>query len=357
MKESFDQIVAGDGENVIESILGGVEAGFCIDADDPNSSGFLSSKAWSATPLPARHLIDMESYHHVIDGKRVTSMVSQLGCPMSCRFCSGRDSGMLRRMRTRPAKDVLDEMRFVMTTYPWVEGFMFMDDEVNINKEMPELMRGIAKLQKEMGVTFANRAFVKAELFTQEQADLMREAGFRRILCGFESASPRILKNIQKNATVDDNYRMLQCAKRAGLETKALMSIGHPGESAGTVRNIIDWLIDAKPEDFDLTIITPYPGSPYFDDSVKVANNVWMFETNGDRLYMVDLDYAQVADYYKGKFGEYRSYVFTDALSADEIVELRDDGEREVRTTLGIPFYSGEARIEHSFGTLPQVLA
>ena len=52
------------------------------------------------------------------------------------------------------------------------------------------------------------------------------------ILIGFESGSPRILRNINKKATVDDNTRAVEAAHRAGLKVKALMSIGHPGESA-----------------------------------------------------------------------------------------------------------------------------
>ena len=59
----------------------------------------------------------------------------------------------------------------------------------------------------------------------------MSEAGFRWILTGFESGSPRILRNINKRATMQENTRCVEIARRHNLKVKALMSIGHPGES------------------------------------------------------------------------------------------------------------------------------
>jgi hypothetical protein len=59
------------------------------------------------------------------------------------------------------------------------------------------------------------------------------------------------------------------------------------------------------------------------------------------------------ADYYKGDpNGGYKSFVFTDHLSAEKLVELRDMVERDVRATLGIPFNPGAPalRYEHSMG-------
>jgi hypothetical protein len=65
------------------------------------------------------------------------------------------------------------------------------------------------------------------------------------------------------------------------------------------------------------------------------------------------VDYTEVADYYKGDpDGGYKAYVYTDALSATELVELRNMVEREVRGALKIPFNAGAAarRFEHSMG-------
>ena len=102
----------------------------------------------------------------------------------------------------------------------------------------------ITDTQQKLGVEFRLRGFIKAELFTDEQAAAMYAAGFRWILVGFESGHPRILENIRKKAARDDNTRCMDIARRHNLKVKALMSIGHPGESEETIRATRDWLVE-----------------------------------------------------------------------------------------------------------------
>jgi hypothetical protein len=117
---------------------------------------------------------------------------------------------------------------------------------------------------------------------------------------------------------------------------KALMSCGHPGESRGTILNIKQWLIDKKVDDFDLTIITPYPGSPYFDFATHVDGDIWQYVSpyTKDKLYSVNVDYTSTPHYYKGIPGNYTSYVYTNYLTSKDMTILRDEVEQEVRKKL-----------------------
>jgi radical SAM superfamily enzyme YgiQ (UPF0313 family) len=186
----------------------------------------------------------------------------------------------------------------------------------------------------------------------------MYDAGFRWILTGFESGSPKILENINKKATREDNTSCVEIAHKHGLKVKALMSVGHPGESEQTVFETRDWLLETQPDDFDLTIITCYPGTPYYDLAVPEGQDgVWVYTypKTGDRLYQLEVDYTKVADYYKGNIdGGYKAYVYTDELSPEDLVALREQVERDVRGKLGIPFNQGAPGItyEHSMGQM-----
>ena len=76
--------------------------------------------------------------------------------------------------------------------------------------------------------------------------------------------------------------------------------------------------MDVEPEEFDCTVITTYPGSPYFDDA-KLIDGTYVYEdkSNGDRLYQSSINYLKELDYYKGDpDGGYVSYVWTDHISA-----------------------------------------
>ena len=356
LTKNFDVVVSGDGEAAIHVAIEPQVSGI-IDADIPGTDLFLTNETLDHTPWPARHLVDASSYHYSIDGREAMSLICQLGCPFGCGFCGGRESAMLRRVRTRSSANVVAEMAHLHETYG-VTGFMLYDDELNVNPKMVELMDLIHEEQAKRKVDFSLRGFIKSQLFTDAQAASMAKAGFKWILVGFESGSPRILENIEKKATVEQNSRCMAIARRHGLKVKALMSVGHPGESAQTIQETEDWLLKERPDDFDVTVITTYPGTPYYDRAVETGPGVWTYTypRNGDRLHAYELDYTQVADYYKGDpDGGYKAYVFTDHLSSDALVFARDLVEKNVRRELGIPFNQSRAaqRYEHSMGQLP----
>mgnify|MGYP001570776158 FL=1 len=351
LQEVFDVLVCGDGEYTLEEIL--ITEKGVIDVDDRTSPFFLTNQTFTESPNPARHLIDLSSYHYTIEGVKATSLIGQLGCSMQCIFCSGRNSPYLRKTRNRTTQSIIDEIEHLYLKYDYT-GFMFYDDELNINKEMIPLMNSIADLGDKYGVEWQLRGFTKAELFTDAQAEAMVRAGFKVLLTGFESGDGRILKTIRKMATRDDNTRCVEIAKKHGLKVKALMSMGHAGESYESIENTKDWLLSVEPEDFDCTIITCYPGSPYFDDAVKIDDHyVFTSKDTGDKLYQTNINYTKDSDHYKGIPGAYRSYVWTDHLTSKELVVARDELENDVRDKLNIPFNPSNPtkKYEHSYGS------
>ena len=353
LEATFDVLCSGDGEFAIFEALK-PDAPKIIDGDDPKGGLFLTDKTFSEAPLPSRHLVDLKSYRYSIEGQNATSLIAQLGCPFACGFCGGRNSKSLRVIRNRTVESILAEVKHLHEAHGYT-GFMFYDDELNVSKTFLDLLNGLYDLQQHLDTEFRLRGFVKSELFTREQANAMYRAGFRWLLCGFEGANDRILTNIDKRATLADNTACVEMAKAAGLKVKALMSVGHPGESEETIGDVRDWLIEQRVEDFDCTVITTYPGTPYYDLAVPSEPGVWTYthRKTGDRLHSYELDYTKTPDYYKGdpKDG-YKAFVFTDHLSAAQIVSLRNDVEREVRAALDIPFNPGAAalRYEHSMG-------
>jgi len=357
MLDSFDVIVAGDGEDAIFTALNPLFRGI-VDADDPKSPLWQTNQKFTDSPWPARHMVDIESYHYFIEGERALHLLGQMGCPYMCTFCAGRNSPSLRRIRNRDSEDIIQEILHIHTTYGYT-GINFFDDELNVNRSMVDLMKAMRREADKLGIDWKLRGFVKSNLFTEEQADVMYEAGFRWLLIGFESGSDRILTNIEKKATRDQNTRCMEIAKKRGIKIKALMSLGHAGESHQTVKDTYDWLIETEPEELDVTIITPYPGSPYWDDAEPIGDN-WCFTApkTGDRLYMNDVDFTATADYYKGVQGEYVSHVWTDFISPQELVKQRDWLELEAKTKLGIKILtpSPSIQFEASMGMTPKIL-
>jgi hypothetical protein len=107
-----------------------------------------------------------------------------------------------------------------------------------------------------------------------------------------------------------------------------------------------------RPDDFDCSIISTYPGCPYFDFAVphRTEPFAWTFTAprSKDTLHSYEIDFTEIADFYKGQnLGGYKSYVFTDALSPEMLVALRDELESDVRAKLAIPFNAGAPGIRY----------
>jgi len=372
LKGYFNTLVAGDGEMAIFYAIDKNPRSI-IDASSRKSPLFLKRGTLENFARPARDLIDLESYKYYIKERegsfRATSVIAQLGCPFECGFCGGRNSDFLRLTRTRNVGDVIEEIsEVVLASENWEEpirGIMFYDDELNVSPgSLEELCIGLIEMQREMGVQMAFRGFVKAELFTKKQAELMYRAGFRVLLTGVESGSDEILTAMKKHTTRDINSRCVKLAHDAGLSVKFLMSIGHPGETRNTINESVKWVLAnyREGDDVDWTVITQFPGSKYFDDSIYVpSEDAWLYIAhNGSRLWSKQVDYIHEATYYKGIPGEYTAYVWTDELSPDDLVSLRDEAESITRSIMGLPnIMSVEPNpFEHSMGQglPPQIL-
>lgn len=365
LEQTFDKIVVGDGEiadffavdpNYNEQI---------IDAGNRKSPLFLKRGTLEQFEYPARNLIDMSSYHYDIEGHRAISVIAQLGCPFECGFCGGRDSDFLRTARPRSPLHVVAEIEQTILQGRQ-EGIdysavMFYDDELNvIPQSLQNLCQELIKLQERLGTEMRFRGFVKAELFKPEQARLMYEAGFRILLSGIESGSDKMLAAMKKHTSREINSHLVNIAHDAGLKVKALMSLGHPGESMETVAESVEWIKNnlwSNWDDVDWTVITQYPGSPYFDHSVyDPKKDAWVYTTEiggkPEVLYSREMDFSRNSYYYKGIPGEYEVYVWTDYLTPERLTVLRDQVEAETRAALGLlPITAVNSNtFEHSMG-------
>ena len=275
----------------------------------------------------------------------------------NCSFCGGRLSPFFRRTRKRTTSDIIGEMRHLYREYG-LKGIFLADDESNLPVNFVDYMNAIVDLQEELGVSLKIRAFAKANLLTEAQAEAMARAGLRNLLIGFESGSERILTNIKKKSTRAQNTEAIRICKKYGISVKFLMSIGHVGEDISTIKETHQWLLDMEPEEFDVTIITVYPSVPYSSYAAPhpTEKGVWIYTAdNGDILYFYETDFSKESAFYKGIPGSYSSLVWTSDLSRGDIVELRDWIEDDVRTKLKIPWptISTGKRYEATMGMLP----
>lgn len=108
---------------------------------------------------------------------------------------------------------------------------------------------------------------------TLDQYLLMRKAGFRFILYGFESANQKSLDKINKNNKVSNVKKTLDWAKKAGIEPHITVMIGYPWETKIDAHKSLEmaksFFKKGLADSLQATIVIPYPGTPLFVDCEK----------------------------------------------------------------------------------------
>jgi anaerobic magnesium-protoporphyrin IX monomethyl ester cyclase len=319
--EEFDSIISGEAEANYELIFNGDKWIDCgINKDMEN------------LPLPNRDFFDFQTYSYKINGQNATNVQTQRGCPGKCTFCSGREIEMYKKVRSLPPERVIEELDHLNEKYG-TTAFMFFDDEFNLNhKRTLEL----CDLLEDRDYTF--RSFIRADYLVKrpEIAEAMAKAGCVEVGAGIESGSEKILDIIQKQMTPEINSQAREIMKDAGIRFKAFTILGHPYETLEDISLTEQWLLDNKPDDFDITIFQPYPGSKTYNNATPNVNKnfkeyEWDFIGG---LFFNKPDYSITPSFYKGRVGEYTTVVRTPTIDSKTLVEKRDILEKRIRKIL-----------------------
>jgi anaerobic magnesium-protoporphyrin IX monomethyl ester cyclase len=214
----------------------------------------------------------------VAPGQYSVSMIASRGCPYASRACDYCYAAYLgKTYRLRSPREVVDEMEFLkrryaaayihflddllMTDYRWALEFFEELRERRRRTGFEVLWGGTCRTNIVADDVIRARREGRPHMLEQGFEVGMRQAGY-----GVESASPTILKNIDKSG------QTLEKMEIAITETQRVLGyadcsfmIASPGETGDTVRETVDFCkkVGLKPEVFFFT--TAYPGTSFWD--------------------------------------------------------------------------------------------
>ncbi|MDO8689275.1 MAG: radical SAM protein [Dehalococcoidia bacterium] len=267
-------------------------------------------------PYPARDLIDMDSYHYSIDGRRATHIVSSSGCPFACSFCAHWDG--YRKLVSRSIPHVEGEIRQIIDRYG-IRALMDYSDEVNLYGGGGQPFYDWMDMLQRAGIE-RWRGFFKAgrseRIMSEPMIKKMAETGCHQVCVGAESGSPLVLSKIGKGATLEDNTNFVRWCVKHGIAPKCFIQVGLPGETTDTVEETRAWLVKMAGEGLrhvDVAITTPFEGTPIREHPGK-------FDLTWDE---VELSKAAHEGWGRGRPGEYVAFVETAALGRPDLVKAR----------------------------------
>jgi len=271
--EFVDVVVRGQGE---ESLLEVVERlRQKASLDDVRGVGFKHADRLVFTPeralvplreLPpkAYHLADFDSYERIC-GRRWAMMITSLACPFNCAYCT--NEGVYgRKWNALPAGQVVDEMTDLVTRYR-LELLWVVDDNFLVDRARAV---AIAEGVLRSGVKFRWSIQASTNLVTRlddAELKLLRQSGLQQICHGAESASPKVLKLMDKDfQKIETMYLAAEKCLTAGIRPSFNIIFGFPGEGERERQETIHFIQDVCKRypgaEFWTNIFTPYPGAP-----------------------------------------------------------------------------------------------
>ncbi|HPJ17003.1 MAG TPA: radical SAM protein [Candidatus Woesebacteria bacterium] len=189
------------------------------------------------------------------------------GCPMNCVFCVARQLYYDQpNFRKRSINNVIEEIKYISNKYSQVEGFFFDEENHNADKKyVLDLCKAIIKNKLN---NYHYEAMCGYWTIDEEMLDVMKQAGYYKLRIGIETASVKTSKGMVKNINIDKLVGVLEMAKKYGIKMYGTFTFGAPEsnkeEDNKTLLLIEKLLKEDLLEDFQASICTPQPGTPFF---------------------------------------------------------------------------------------------
>jgi radical SAM superfamily enzyme YgiQ (UPF0313 family) len=263
--------------------------------------------------MPDWEAIELSKYGYSLEGKRCISMVTKRGeCPYQCAFCCKFGKSPIRN---RTAYNVLFEAELLRDRYGF-GAIAIYDDDVFLDKKRDyEIFKGLKKL----GMPY--RCMTRVNLATKEDLKFLKDTGCGEVAIGVETVDPAIKRTIKKMTVPEQDTEFVRNCNEIGLNVKAYLIIGLPGESRESVEKTKKWLREVKPTNYDLSVFTPYPNS-----------DIYVNKENYD-IYWDEEKVREI--WFNGKAQYEDCAVRTTALTSKEILELREEVNAEFRRGKG----------------------
>lgn len=182
-----------------------------------------------------------------------------------CSFCSWPT--LYPKFRARTPENVLNEVGALIEKYEVKE---IMDDTGTfpVGEWLWEFCQGMKERGYNKKIYFDCNMRFGALSF--EDYKLMREAGFRLLLFGLESANQDTLDKIDKKLAVEEIVESCKLARRAGLYPHITIMFGYPWETYEEARTTLELgkylLKKGYAYTVQATVVIPYPGTPLFEE-------------------------------------------------------------------------------------------
>ena len=216
--------------------------------------------------LPAYDLLPMEIYlsNPAVGIGRDIDFISSRGCPYECTFCY---QPWGKKYRKHSVDFLKDAVLYLRKNYK-IEFISFQDDLfIADRKRLFEFCELRDKFFPEIYWSCTGRANICDETIIKT----IRNSGCTAVSYGFESASSKILKSMNKKITLDQMETVVQLNRKYGFPIPVSFILGMPGEDEESCQQTINFCIKNNLTLDSLMFATPYPGTYLFEYALNTG--------------------------------------------------------------------------------------
>lgn len=201
--------------------------------------------------------LDIEDYFYAHVSFPSVSIFSSRGCPSKCFYCMYSQVMFGKAYRKRSAKNLFEECQYIVKNFPNVKEILIDDDNFSVDqknvKEFCQLM-----IDNKLPLKWVVQCRVNLKYETMV---LMRKAGCRLVVVGYESGNQKILDNMHKGITLEQSRKFNAAAKKAGMRVHGCFMVGNPGETKKTMMETLNFAKSLRMDTAQFFPLIVYPGT------------------------------------------------------------------------------------------------
>lgn len=274
---AMDVIVRGDGEFTTLALMEQISSGnlhfdniqgvsFKCNGKIIHNDDRAPIEDLDALPFPAWDLIPMDQYRLPAVPQRwgnIAIIVTTKGCPYHCSFCSpiaGQNP-----FRAMSAERVLELLENLYEQYH-TRVFWFSDLSFNVQRDRTErILDGIIARGWKVHIALDG---TRTDLFLRDRelVPKMKKAGVFLVCLGVESYLEPDLDYYRKGTTLQKAEQAVALAKEHGINSWCFFMLGNPNHTEQDILKILDYAKELDPTIAVFTIVTPIPGTAFYDE-------------------------------------------------------------------------------------------
>ncbi len=230
---------------------------------------------WDLFPMPQYRAHNWHCFGG-LSRQPYAALYTTLGCPFRCNFCciqapfkSGEKAAgypdNLKSYRLFDPRTIITEIDTLVNEYG-VTNVKIADEIFVLNSAH---VNGICDLIIDRNYDLNIWAYARVDTLNDRLLEKLRQAGFRWLALGIESASDRVRDDVSKGITGGKIDTAIRKIREHGINIGANYMFGLPEDDHGTMEQTLGLALDLNCEYANFSAAMAYPGSQLYDQAVR----------------------------------------------------------------------------------------